>query len=155
MIKVAFNKDQFKSLVERVLSYIGKHSEDSVNLLLGTCAQESQFGTYIKQVKGPALGVFQIEPFTLIDNWENYLVYHDELSYRIKQCCGVGESDMFAAESNLAYQICMARVCYLRKPGAIPIDLKNQAEYWKKNYNTYKGKGTVAEYINNYNLYVK
>jgi len=151
---MSFNTEQFRDLNERVLSYIGKYSIEAVNLLLGTCAIESRFGTYLKQVKGPALGVFQIEPATLIDCWENYLVYHDELSYHIKQVCGVGESDVFACESNLAYQICIARVIYLRKPGKIPVEIEKQAEYWKKFYNTELGKGEVDKYIKSYNRYV-
>ena len=74
-----FNKDQFQDLNNRVLSSIGLYSVEAVYLLLGTCAVESNFGTYLKQKNGPALGVFQIEPSTLIDIWENYLYYN--LSY--------------------------------------------------------------------------
>jgi hypothetical protein len=149
-----FNVGQFRDLNERVLSHIGLYSVEAVELLLGTCAVESRFGHYFKQKKGPALGFFQIEPATLIDIWEHYLYYKDELSYRIKQVCGVGESDMFSCETNIAYQICMARVYYLRQKGVIPVELKGQAEYWKKYYNTYLGKGTVEKYIDNYNRYV-
>ena len=152
---MAFNKDQFQDLNNRVLSYIGAYSVEAVYLLLGTCAVESNFGTYLKQRNGPALGVFQIEPGTLIDIWENYLYYKDELAYRIKQVSGVGESDLFACEMNLAYQICIARVKYLRRPGVIPVELVGQAGYWKKHYNTYKGKGTVDKYIEKFNKYCK
>jgi hypothetical protein len=36
-------------------------------LLVFTCAVESAGGTYVKQVKGPALGIFQLEPNTFTD----------------------------------------------------------------------------------------
>jgi hypothetical protein len=75
---MAFDKKQFRDLIQRTLQDLGMHSESAVNLLLGTAAQESQFGTYFRQIGGgPALGVFQMEPDTEIDIWDNYLRYCD------------------------------------------------------------------------------
>lgn len=45
------------------------------------------------------------------------------------------------------------RLHYLRCPGAVPTELQGQAEYWKKYYNTSAGKGTAAEYIENWKRY--
>ena len=61
---MSLNKNQFQNLIEKVLKEFGMYSESATNLLLGTAAQESRFGTYIKQINGPACGVFQIEPLT-------------------------------------------------------------------------------------------
>jgi hypothetical protein len=47
----------------------------------------------------------------------------------------------------------LCREHYRRVPAYIPGDLQNQAEYWKKYYNTSAGKGTVDEYIANWNKY--
>ena len=64
---MAFNCLQFRDLITRVLKEVALYSPAAVNLLLGTAAQESGFGTYLRQVKGPALSVFQIEEATFLD----------------------------------------------------------------------------------------
>lgn len=63
---MSFDKNQFRSLILRVLTNVDPAlcSDAAVNLLLGTAAQESEFGKYIRQIRGPALGVFQMEPAT-------------------------------------------------------------------------------------------
>ena len=56
----------------------GVNHEAAANLLVGTVFQESVIGnqTRLKQVGGgPALGIFQIEPDTHQDIWDNYLAF--------------------------------------------------------------------------------
>ncbi|MDR9502667.1 MAG: hypothetical protein RI601_12795, partial [Desulfurivibrionaceae bacterium] len=55
---------------------------------------------------------------------------------------------------DLAYQIIMARLQYLRVPDALPdhFDIAGLAAYWKQHYNTPAGRGTVDEFIKNYQL---
>ena len=48
-------------------------------LLLGTAKAESGL-IYLKQLKGPALGLYQNEPKTHKDTWDNYLKYKPELA---------------------------------------------------------------------------
>ena len=49
-------------------------SQEAENLLMGTAAQESALGEYIRQLgNGPALGIFQMEPETFDDIVRNYL----------------------------------------------------------------------------------
>ncbi|MBW2599564.1 MAG: hypothetical protein JRC60_05690 [Deltaproteobacteria bacterium] len=172
---MAFNKTQFQDLIERVLTEIGMHSRAAVHLLLGTAAQESGFGTYLRQVgggppaiasqpaqarrAGPALGVFQMEPATEKDIWGNYLVYREDLAEAVWQVAGaaydVGPS-VEALEANLSYQIAMARIHYRRVPEALPRfdDIDGMAWYWKQYYNTPLGKGTEAEFVKNYHKYI-
>ena len=46
------------------------------------------------------------------------------------------------------YLNCITARLYLgNKPGMIPTDLKGQAAYWKKYYNTVSGAGTTEEFI--------
>lgn len=57
------DKRQLRNLIRRVLIGIGGYSEEAENLLMGTAAQESALGEYIRQLgNGPALGIFQMEP---------------------------------------------------------------------------------------------
>lgn len=138
-----------QDLVERTLKEINLYSPAAANLLLGTCAQESSFGTYIKQLgfdtgKG-ALGVFQMEHPTF-----------DDLQRRYGDKFPVIKSFTFGQmEWDLKAQIIMARIKYYSCPGPIPDDLNGQAKYYKKWYNTELGAATVEEYLTNYDKYVK
>jgi len=50
------------------------YTKELAELLVFTCAVESAGGTYIKQINGPAVGIFQIEPNSLTDLWVNFIV---------------------------------------------------------------------------------
>ena len=157
---MGFDKKQFQDLIERVIRDLNMHSRAAVHLLLGTAAQESGFGTYLRQVGGgPALGVFQMEPATDLDIWRNYLVYREDLAEAVWQVAGaavdVGPS-IDALEANLSYQIAMARIHYWRVPEALPsyTDISGLARYWKQHYNTPEGKGTEEGFVGNYHKYV-
>lgn len=153
---MSLDKYQFRELISDTLDEINLYSEDAVNLLMGTAAQESVFGTYLKQLKsGPALGIFQMEPNTYNDIVNNYLRYNIGLLNNIEdasQCEVENNSDNLVWNFKLA--ICMARVHYLRVKEELPKDLSGYARYWKQYYNTYKGKGTEEEFIRNYKKFV-
>lgn len=158
---MSINATQFRELVDTALHAIGYHSPEAVELLMLTAAQESGLGTYLRQIKGPARGVFQIEPATHKDLWDRVLKARPELARRICQLC-FGSEDRppwltleTALWGNLIYGVCMARVFYLSKPGAIPKTTQGQAEYWKKHYNTYLGKGTAEQAVASYNRFCK
>lgn len=135
------------------LCSIGLYSEAAVNLLLGTCAQESKMGTYIKQITGPALGIYQTEPNTHDDIWDNYLKYKPDLSGKILAIDARGTNSLIV---NLSYATAIARVQYLRAPAPLPdaSDLNGLAQYYKKYYNTPLGAATTQQFIDNYQRYV-
>ena len=153
-----FNKYQFKELIETALRKLNLYSEEAVNLLLGTAAQESKFGTYLKQLgTGPAMGVFQMEPETEIDCWKNFLAYRAPLVQKIKDLCGITGPNPEALQWNLYYAIAMCRIKYYRSPKQLPAadDIPGLAVYWKMVYNSEHGKGTATEFIENYKRYVQ
>ncbi len=77
-------------IIKPTLEYMGGNynSDKARFLLLCTAAIESNCGYYIKQVDGPALGIWQMEPATHDDIWENcdalHPVYSRELMIKIK-----------------------------------------------------------------------
>ena len=149
------NKKQLRDLVIRVLQDIELYSDDAVELILGTIAQESKGGEYIKQLgNGPALGICQMESATFKDIIDNFLQYKQDLARKIKYVSGVDGFKAKYLEYNLAFSIAMCRVHYLRVNESLPSSLDGWAKYWKQYYNTYLGKGTEEEYINNYKKYV-
>lgn len=152
------NKLNLVELVIRpALKETGTWSESAENLLLGTCAQESAMGTYLKQVKGPALSIFQIEEATYNDVWR-YLAGKYELGESILEACNcdqMPEFEQIGWDLRLATLVC--RVKYWMIPEALPSynDVDGLAAYWKKYYNTEAGKGTKEEFINNYERHVQ
>lgn len=152
------DKDQFAQLIHDVLISIDSsvYSPDAVYLLLGTAAQESRLGTYINQINGPALGVFQMEPTTEQDIWTNFLQYRPHLRNMVAKATGVKHPDPGHLRGNLIYQIAMARLHYFRVPEPLPAgnDILAMARYWKEHYNTHLGRGTVEEFQGNYTRYV-
>ena len=159
MAEYGIDPGHFRGRVVRpVLHRLGLYSDAAENLLVGTAAQESLLGRYLVQVGGgPALGVFQMEPATHRDIWENFLAYRPELVGRIKQLLPPAAAEGWrAAEgelvTNLAYAAAMCRVHYLRRPEPLPKadDLVGLAAYWKRFYNTEAGAGTVDEFYMHY-----
>lgn len=157
---MAFNCKQFKNLIEETLlgfaPYMAK--ANAVNLLLGTAAVESAFGTYLKQLgRGPAVSVFQIEPATEKDIWENWLKFKPDLMKGLEEQFNVTGPNPKKLISDLGYAIVMARIFYLRKQEPIPHsdDIEALGRYWKTYYNTRLGKGTVDKFVSAFRKYVR
>lgn len=151
------NPKHLQELVIRpVLHRLGMWSHEAEVLLLGTAAQESGLGKWLKQIgSGPALGIYQMEPATYLDIHQNYLAYRKELAGLVAslEIPGLYKDDNAQEMAgNLYYATAMARVHYYRVPRALPPadDLHGMAEFWKQYYNTEKGHGTVAQFITNY-----
>lgn len=145
-------------VVEPTLTKLGMWSPSAVNLLLGTAAHESH-GMYLDQILGsrdttlgPAVGLYQIEPATESDVWNNYLRYRSRLAGTVSSLLAPWPGRSTQLATNLTYATAMARLIYRRVPAPLPAhdDVRALAKYWKKYYNTYKGKGTEQAFIDKY-----
>ena len=154
-------KDLRELVVRPTLQHLRLWSPAAEDMVLGTAAQESGLGTYLHQVGGPALGIYQMEPATHNDIWNNYLEYKPILRKQVEDMLGTSVHDIDSDDNsligNLYYATAMCRIHYLRVPEAMPVhkDTKGYAAYWKKYYNTPLGAGTEQEFIDNYKRYVK
>lgn len=150
---------RFSTLIRRVTNAQGLGSKKATVLLLGTAAQESAFGLYPCQFGGgPGQGPFQMEEATAKDIWLRYLAFRPHRRARLHNVCGISSySDNRAMLCNLKYAISMARIHYRRVPEPFPDadNISGMAKYWKEHWNTYRGKGTVEQYIKNWNRYIK
>jgi hypothetical protein len=146
-------------VIEATLRPLGLWSPAAEDLLLGTAAVESRCGQFLVQHGGgPALGIFQMEPETHDDIWQNWLRYRthhlDDLTM-----AGIRSGDPMVWPSadhlvtDLAYATAMARFHYRRVPEALPNagDVPALARYWKQHYNTPLGAGTEAKFISAWN----
>lgn len=147
---MSFDSNQFRELIRRVLSEYGPGlcSEAAINLLLGTAAQESHFGTYLWQLGGgPAVGVFQMEPATF--DW-----LRDHFKGKYPDIGGRQAEDL---EWDLRLAILLARLRYRVVPAPLPdADVVSAlAGYYKQYYNTIHGKATIEEFERNYGKFVR
>tara|TARA_R100001443_G_scaffold29396_1_gene42570 strand:- start:13656 stop:14108 length:453 start_codon:yes stop_codon:yes gene_type:complete len=136
-----------REIAEEVCDRMGYNSPEVIDLIIETGWAESGY-RHLEQVRGDAVGFFQIEPWVIGDCWDNFIIYRKnlieimyELGYREKY-------PVFSVLTNLALQIAFCRICYRRRPESIPKTMKKRAELWKKGYNTVLGKGTVEHYMN-------
>lgn len=147
----AYNTDKFPA-----------YSPAAVRLLTATATHESLCGYYLRQTKGPALGVFEMEPNTHDDCWINWLRFNKDVadavlfnvppsSLNMNAAVGGKMPSAFLMVSDLAYAAIMARIRYRRVREPLPAlnDWKGMALYWKKYYNTPQGDGTVQEFLAN------
>lgn len=149
-------RDFFEAMVKDTLDEaMLPYTNFMVEQILGTAAVESDFFAYSHQVGGgPAIGYFQCEPATRRDIIDNYLKYHTRLRKRIENAFGSLEvTDQFFV-LNIPLQIIF---CYLHynRYGAWGRDIYGYASAWKRVYNTYKGKGTIEDFIVKYHRYVE
>jgi len=160
---VSIKPDHLRThVIEPTLSLLGAFDERmntpaSVELLMGTAAQESDLGYYLVQTKGPALGIYQIEPATHDSIWKYYINRKGKEKLReiIYGICGCTEQpDRYALITNLAYATAVARLKYWPIAAAIPEDMWGQAEYWDKWFNANPLIGTTLEYVESYKQFV-
>src|ERR1044072_2350281 len=113
------NVDHFRQyIVDPVCKQLDLYSPAASNLLVGTALQESRLH-YLVQMNGPALGVFQMEPETFDDIFNNFLNFNVELR---KKVIGYAFSPLLSKEiiGNLYLATAMARVHYYRVKEALP-----------------------------------
>jgi hypothetical protein len=140
------HKLQLDQLITATLRNAGMYSTNAVALLMETAAVESSLGKFIFQIGGPARGIFQMEPASEKDVWDNYVTFKEPLRKQLA-LYGYRGHDPEKLVYDLRYQILMARIHYLRVAEAIPGSTAERARYWKQHYNTKLGKGTVGKYI--------
>jgi len=143
-------KQLLELVIQPVLSAIGLNGHSAQQLVLGTAAVESGL-TYIRQLgKGPALGLWQMEPATYSSLWHDMLDKRPGLKHAV---LGLGPYLNPPAParliSDLALGAAMCRVRYLWDPHPLPEagDIRGLAETWKRAYNTRLGAGTPEHFV--------
>jgi len=152
------NIAQFRELiVKSTLNDLLLYSPEAEELLIFTCATESVGGTYLRQVKGPALGIFQMEPETYNDIWQNYIKFHGSLTLRLFSNFNISlQPSPERMIYDLRFACAMARIFYLRVSLALPKanDIDGIWKFYKTYYNTPKGKAIKEEAIKKYRNFI-
>ena len=147
------NSQQLHDLIIKpTLKYMGGNynSKDARFLSLCTAAIESKCGYYIKQIKGPALGIWQMEPNTHDDIWGNCDALRRGDTSVFVNSLRVGEP--FSPHTNLVvspmYACAMARLKYSMDSEPLPKHDNFRAvyDYYKRIYNTPAGASTYEKF---------
>jgi len=152
---MAFRRAHFRSLVERVLTDLAIRlgderlaSDGAVELLEATCAQESRYGTYLRQLnRGPGMGIFQIENRAQFDHLRR--TYGDRIPI-------LRTATFDQLEWDLKLSIVIARLWYWEAPDPLPPagDREGQWLYYKRHFNSLMGKATREQFMDNFRRYI-
>lgn len=149
-----FNHKQLREyIIQPALSAIGVYSKEAEELLVATGAVESKLGTYVKQINGPAIGLYQMEPATFTDVW-SYIVGNSRFPAIMRACNLKNTPEAIDMVSNLRLSTIMARMHYMRFPEALPKpnDFEGIWSTYKKRWNTELGDTTRDEFLSAYKL---
>jgi hypothetical protein len=154
---VGIDPDQFRQYIIRpAITLLDMSGPEAEALLLGTAAQESGLGCYVRQLGGgPALGVFQMEPATYHDIWRNYINFQPEISQCLSRRWPM-EPEPEEMITDLILAAVMCRLHYRRVPERLPKhgNIKGLASYWKRYYNTVAGRGDESGFIQSWCYHV-
>lgn len=151
------NQNQLKELIIKpVLNELILESRNAEEIILFTCAVESMGGYYLKQLNGPALGIYQMEPETHTDIWNSFIISTYPLNTKMTVNFGCNR---IPSEERLIYDLryatAMVRIHYARVKESLPLytDINAIWEYYKKYYNTSKGAAEKESSISKYKSY--
>jgi hypothetical protein len=157
-------------VVRPTLEALELWSDAAERLVLGTAAHESNL-EYLEQVTGandttlgPALGLYQMERATYVDLVNRVIplwarrsprrrwidLYFEMMPHRFAVELRGWPPERMVGDLYLATAAC--RIRYWIVPEALPAadDVPALASYWKRHYNTLRGKGRVDDWIRHY-----
>ena len=138
------NQSHLRELIDHTLSYLGERGNDWRRLILLTICTESNMGSLLHQIRGPAKGIVQIEPSTEKEVLFWLKTKKPDLYERIRQLRVPARMALHEAEYNNAYAVA---VCYgvyvMRNVNPHKKTARQLAQLYKRHYNTVRGKATV------------
>lgn len=136
------------------------YSTAAYALIVGTAVAESDL-LFIYQVRGPARGLLQMEPFTAYDLLKytarsgKRTAALQTLGYDRKALRALSEAEFeLRLASDLRLQVILARLLYWRIRAPLPRAVRGLALYWKRYYNTRLGKGVPSKWVARFRLHV-
>jgi len=145
------NKRQLRDLIRRTLRKYNLYSENAEFLVACTIAQESHFGTYLRQnvkkfkYSKHGLGIGQMEKNTF--RW---------IKEKYGRDFGFENRKFKELEYDLEFSILLTRLRYraVRNPLPYRNNLDAVWMYYKRYYNSFYGSATKKQFLKNYEKYV-
>lgn len=143
--RVGVHKGHLREIIRAVLIFLDeKDLADWTRLLMMTAAVESDCGFFLRQVKGPARSIFQIERPTERDalDWAKRL--HPQLYEKVKSLRFPAKLNVNELQVNLAYATGTAYIVYkMKKVTPKQKTMDELVALYKERYNTPLGKATI------------
>jgi hypothetical protein len=118
-------------------------TKTAADLLMATAAMETDLGTWLSQVGGPALGVFQIEPATLA----GLLGQLGTAEAKALATVATPQAPLVQVESNMVYAAATCRLYYWMNPMPLPSDtVAGLWSMYKAVWNTPAGAATMDDF---------
>lgn len=155
----SMHPEQLRQCIQDVLdTYYGPDlaQPNVVKLLMMVAAHESLGGQYLQQIRGPARGIFQMEPATEWDIFSNFARFRKRMRDIYNEVTDVPPDKVeLHQRGNLVRQVVLARMHFLRVPKPIPCYHDDEAlgQYAKDYWNTAAGKATPEQYVSAYYKY--
>ena len=153
--------DAIRSICEQACGFLDvpggiPRSADAVQQLVFTVGAEVGGRDIRRQIGGPALSWWQIEPATAIDCDSRWLRYRTPVRDAIYRHLSHGMSLVDGVYDDPLIAAMVARVVYRRSKLNLvwPDDIRGQSRVWKEAYNTPLGKGTEREAVERYMAWV-
>lgn len=142
----AISKSQILDTIRIVCNQFG-NSEYAMKLIAETIACETLFGTYrhIAQYNY-GLGLTQFDKSGFLHVKNNTKKTHKDKILDL-WCIDIDKVEYRELAYSPLLSIIFCRLYYLLIPSKIPETLELRAQYWKRYYNSFAGKGTVQGYI--------
>ena len=141
------------TLMEMDTYISGMYSDEAVRLLLGTVLMESRLSNLRQKGRGPALGVYQIEPKTATDVFLRYSKQRENIEHMILGMFGDDAYTKYKSTqlvTDLRFATVVARLKYWMIPAKLGSSIEDIANYWDVYYNANPHKGFAAEFIKRY-----
>lgn len=133
-------------IVRPVLDHLDMGGIWAERLIVGTALAETQL-RHFKQIRGPALGFYQIEPNTFQDIYYRYLNTRKDIKKKVDLLLAPKPEPLQQLVTNLAFATAVARIKYWMSPEVIGDTLPELALTYKNIYNSDKGKGSTEKFI--------
>lgn len=146
------------TVIRPTLLQMDMWSATAEKLLFMIAAHESGGFRYVKQIKGPAVGLWQMEPKTLEDICNRYLMLRKNHARRVlvKQFSlfETIKAEHLKTNHRLACALARMRLAMVPQPFPPLDDDEGLARYAKTYWNTATGEATPEEYLSDYETYL-
>lgn len=152
--------DHVRRVIDRahdLLAPVIPRSREADQQSLMTVAAEVGGWDRRKQIGGPALSWWQIEPDTIEDIQRNWLDYREDANAIVWAQARPATDLAQAVYDDPIVAAMLARIVYRRSPEPFaPVDdWIGQAKLWKSVYNTEDGKGAALHALDNYRWWIR
>ena len=142
------NQQHLKDMSHAVCDCLGHGgNHNAVELLLETAGAETKRGTYKDSTLYAGMGITQFDelPFQDVkdrcrDSDKQKLINSFDIDIDLVEWTDIRYNPLLS--------LIFTRLKYKKIPDVIPLTIQDRYTYYKKWYNSYEGKATLAHYIN-------